>query len=372
MTDEVKTTSDKGFELFARDTRTEYPGRVRGSVTEVSMPSAIPVDASTLDWLLEPADPAVRWLTLTALLGRSARGREAVEARAEIMRTGVVPAILDRQSAEGCWAGPDSFYTAKYGGTVWQLMILAEHYADGRDARVRRACEFILTHSQNRACGGFSQKRAKRTGGGVPSDVIPCLTGNMAWCLLRLGYQKDQRVQHAIDWLTGYLRFDDGDSAPPADFPYNNWEICYGRHSCFMGVVKGLKALAEIPADRRSPAVRATISAGADFLLRHHVYRRSHNLARVAKPGWTQFGFPRMYQSDALEATLVLLSLGIRDERLNDALALIESKRGDDGRWRLEDSFNGKFQVDVERKGQPSKWITLRALLAFNAFSSRA
>jgi hypothetical protein len=333
------------------------------------MPSAICVDVKTLDWLLEPSHPAVRWLTLTALLGRSPRGAEARLARAEIMRTGVVPAILDLQSAEGCWAAPDSFYTAKYRGTVWQLMILAEHHADGDDVRVHRACEFILAHSQNSECGGFSQKRAKRTGGGVACDVIPCLTGNMVWSLLRLGYQGDERVHRGVDWLTRYLRFDDGDSSPPTDFPYRHWEICYGRHSCFMGVVKGLKALAEIPVDHRSPAVRRTITAGAEFLLRHHVYRRSHNLARIAKPGWNHFGFPRMYQTDALEATLVLLSLGIRDERLNDALALIESKRGGDGRWRLEDSFNGKFQVDVEEKGQLSKWITLRALLALKAAS---
>ncbi len=304
----------------------------------------------------------MRLLTLTELLERAERSPEVRQARSAIMRTGVVPEILGRQEPEGCWAGADRFYTAKYRGTVWQLIVLAELGADGSEARVRRACEFILANSQEPSSGGFSQKRAKRTGGGIPSDVIPCLTGNLVWSLLRFGYHGDARVDRGIAWLTKYLRFDDGETEPPGDWPYRRWEICYGRHSCFMGVVKGLKALAEIPAEQRSPVVRRTIAVGGEFLLRHHVYRRSHNLARAAKPGWNRFGFPRMYQTDVLEIVLVLLRLGFRDHRMDEALALIESKRTPDGRWLMEDSFNGKFQVDIETQGKPSKWLTLNAL----------
>ncbi len=316
---------------------------------------------ATLDWLLEPSNPAVRFLTLTELLGRPPRAAEVRAARAAIMRQGAVPAILERQGPEGCWGTPDSFYTAKYRGTVWQLIVLAEHRADGRDPRVRRACEFVLAHSQDPASGGFAIGGAKRTPGGLPSQVIPCLTGNLVFSLLRLGYLGDERVERGVEWLTRFLRFDDGGSGPPAGFPYARWEMCYGRHSCFMGVVKGLKALAEIPPDRRSADVRRTIRAAAEFMLRHRVYRRSHDLGRVVRPGWTRFGFPRMYQTDALEIALLLLELGCRDERLADAIALVTAKRGADGRWTLKDTFNGSFQVDIEAKGKPSKWITLTA-----------
>lgn len=30
--------------------------------------------------------------------------------------------------------------------------------------------------------------------------------------------------------------------------------------------------------------------------------------------------------------------------------------------WTLEDTYNGRFQVNIEQKGKPSKWITLNAL----------
>ena len=319
-------------------------------------------DTSVIDWLLEPENPSVRYLTLTEILGRSDRRADVREARTAIMRTGVVPAILDRQMPEGCWGKPDLFYTAKYSGAVWTLIVLAEHCADGRDERVRRACEFLLDHSQDTTSGGFAMKTAKRAGGGLPSEVIPCLTGNLVYSLLRLGYLGDERVERGIEWLTRYLRFDDGNSAPPSDWPYARHEMCYGRHSCFMGAVKGLKALAEIPENRRSAAVRQTIDAGVEFLLRHHVYKQSHTLAKAAKPGWTRFGFPRMYQTDVLEIALLLTRLGLRDERMKEALALIVSRRQSDGRWLLQDTFNDRFLVKIEQKGKPSKWITLNAL----------
>lgn len=107
-------------------------GHERGSGLPAGMPpdGADGASAATIDWLLEPENPSVRFLTLTALLGRSARHPEARAARAAIMRIGVVPALLARQEPAGHWRKPESFYRAKYRGTVWQLVILAEHLAD--------------------------------------------------------------------------------------------------------------------------------------------------------------------------------------------------------------------------------------------------
>lgn len=331
-------------------------------MSSTGLPQGVP--AATIDWLLGEDDPAVRYATLTGLLGCLPDDPDARAAREAVMERGAVPAILALQEPEGHWGKPDAFYTAKYRGTVWQLIILAEHFADASDPRVRRACEFVIDRSQDPGSGGFSVRHAKRAGGGQPSGVVPCLTGNMVWSLLRLGDLGDEPVERGVEWLTRFLRFDDGDTAPPTDWPYAHWEMCYGRHTCFMAVVKGLKAFAAIPPERRTEGVRRCIEHCAEFLLVHHVFKHSHDLDRVSKPGWKRFGFPRMYQTDVLEITLLLLTLGYRDPRLREALELIESQRGKDGRWLLRDTFNGKFLVDIEEKGRPSKWVTLHALRA--------
>lgn len=325
------------------------------------------IDPGTVSWLLDGDDPSVRYLTLTNLLGAAPDDPDVVAARAAIMTEGTVPRILATQLDDGHWEGRDRFYTGKYRGTVWQLVILAELVADGTDPRVRAACEAILRDSQDRESDAFSMARAKRDGGGLHSQVIPCLTGNMVWSLIRLGMADDPRVQRAIDWIATYQRFDDGDGEAPTGWPYEPYEICWGRHTCHMGVVKALKALAAIPPDRRSPEVERTLADGAEFLLRHHVHRRSHDLTKDSKPGWRRFGFPLMYQTDVLEILGILTSLGHRDARMAEALDLVAGKADADCRWHLASTFNDRFVVPIETKGEPSRWLTLRALQVLSA-----
>jgi hypothetical protein len=315
-----------------------------------------------IDWLLEPDNPSVRYLALTEILGASVDDPIAKEAKAAISETGVVPQILDRQAEGGFWDTPARFYDAKYKGTVWQLIVLAEHLADGTDERIGKACEFLLGQSQDLESGGFSMHHSAKQGGGRHSEVIPCLTGNMVWSMIRLGYAGDPRVRRGIDWITTYQRFDDGIAEAHQGWPYDRSEVCWGRHTCHMGAVKALKALAEIPSDERSADGRRTIAEGIEYLLKHHIHKRSHDLVRVSKPGWLRFGFPLMYQTDALEILEILTRLGCRDERMQEAIDVVVSKQDDSGRWMLADTFNGRFLVDVEEKGRPSKWVTLNAL----------
>ena len=332
-----------------------------------------------IPWLLK-GGAAERHAALTRLLGAPPDAPEVQEARRAIMTEGPVPRILAEQQADGHWEGPDRFYRAKYRGTVWTLLILAELGADGADARVRAACEAVLRDAQDPDSGGFSYDRSKKAGGGLHSGVIPCLTGNLVFSLVRLGMLDDPRVQRAVDWITTCQRFDDAEGDAPTGWPYDTLEMCWGRHTCSMGAIKALKALAEVPPERRTPAMHATISAGAEFFLRHHVHKRSHDLTRDSKPGWRRFGFPLMYQTDALEILLVLTRLGregevagaaadgaggtpiLGDERLREALDLVASRADAQGRWKLQQTFNGRFVVHIETKGEPSRWVTLRAL----------
>jgi len=324
--------------------------------------------ADPVNWLLEADNPSVRYFTLSQILDKPQADREVQEAKKEIMTAGVVPQILRKQNADGYWEEPDRFYNAKYKGTVWQLIILAELGANGQDERVKKACEFLLENSQDRKSGGFSAWLSVKVGGGRYSGVLPCLTGNIVWSLIRLGFLDDPRVKRGIDWIAKYQRFDDGEAYPPKIWPYEKATSCFGKHSCHMGVAKALKALAEIPAEQRSEGVVDTLERGTEYMLKHHIYKRSHNLSKVSKPGWLRLGFPLMYQTDVLELLGILTSLGCKDERLQDAVDLVLSKQDGEGKWLLESTFNGRFQTNIEQKGNSSKWITLNALKALKNF----
>jgi len=51
-----------------------------------------------------------------------------------------------------------------------------------------------------------------------------------------------------------------------------------------------------------------------------------------------------------------------RDPRLAEAIDIVRSARGEDGRWALQNSYRGKTYFELERLGAPSRWNTLRAL----------
>jgi len=319
--------------------------------------------ADPTDWLLEKDNPSVRYYTLVEILDRPLDDAEVKEAKEQIMKTGIVPKILEKQKNKGYWEDPERFYSAKYKGTVWQLMILAEHWADGTDERIQNACEFFLSHSQDLESGGFAYSTSAKKGGGRHSEVIPCLTGNMVFSLMRLGYLNDPRLQRGIEWITKYQRFDDRIASVPTGWPYDRLKTgCFSTHSCHMGVAKTLKALAEIPENKRSIAVKRTIEKGAEYFLLHHVFKSSHHLERIPKPGWLRFGFPLMYQTDALELLGILTKLGYKDQRMQEAVDILVSKQNRDGKWNLENTFNGRYQVNIEKKDEPSKWITLNSL----------
>lgn len=320
-----------------------------------------------LSWLLEPdgATPAVRALVLRDLLGRADDDAEVLEAQAATMRSGQVPAILDAQYPSGYWVKPGAGYSPKYRSTVWQIIFLAELGADPGDERVRAGCEYVLGHSIA-ANGAFSCLQKP-----VPSGAIPCLNGNLLYALLRLGYGDDPRVRAALEWLAGagvgeidYLK--SGTCGP-------DWACsANGRQPCAWGALKALKALLAIPPEQRTPTVQRALERGGAFLLNRDPAAADYPYTERVSSTWFKLGFPLTYWSDILELAAVLVDLGHgSDPRLAGLFRLIGEKRDAQGRWKLENSLRGKMWADVERQGQPSKWVTLRALRVMSCVEER-
>jgi len=60
------------------------------------------------------------------------------------------------------------------------------------------------------------------------------------------------------------------------------------------------------------------------------------------------------------------------DERVAEAIELVESKRDSEGRWLLENRHPGTMPIDMdESEGRPSRWNTLRALRVLDWYSAR-
>jgi len=326
--------------------------------------------ADATDWLLEENNPSVRYFTLKNILDKPENDTDVQAARQELMQRGMIPDILEKQhEAEYIHAYP-RFYTYKYKGLVWSLITLAELGAEAVP-QIKAQCEYLFENSQESQDGGFSQNTAAKTGGGRITEVIPCLTGNMVWSLIHFGYLDDPRLQKAIGWLTRIMCFNDGMGENSQVMPYAHYEMCWGAHTCFMGVVKALKGLGAVPVERRTKEINDTIDKAVEFMLIHHIYKQSHNLNKNSKPGWQKFGFSLMYQTDMLEILDILTGLGIKDSRMEEAIHIVISKQDDMGRWKEENTYNSeRLLLPIGQKDEQSKWITLRAMTVLKRYQT--
>jgi hypothetical protein len=309
-------------------------------------------------WLLEEENPSVRYWALQQLKGVKLPDPELVKTQKAIMQSIPIQKILSAQNPKGFWITSDNIYLPKYQASTHSLLILAELGCQ-RIPAIERGIEQIFTCQQYSGHFRPEQPKTERAKASTLSDGV-CIDANILYYMIHFGYLEDPRVQQLLSFLcTSYSQTDFG--WPCRAFPINPTKVF--PTNCYMCSTKGLRALAQIPQAKRSKEISVIIKKEIEHLLSNEIYRylKTPNGERKVKTGWTRFGFPLFYNSDVLEVLDTLTSLGVVDSRMDDAIDLVVQKRGPDGKWSLDHSFNGKMWVDIETKKAPSKWITLRA-----------
>jgi hypothetical protein len=336
--------------------------------------------ADSIDWLLEhdESQPAIRYYTLRDILGRDENDKEVKAAKAAIMASGPVPLILRHQNPEGYWGKPPG-----YTGMMPAIVFLAQFGADGTDPRIRTGCELLLSRyiASNGRLGGLSLK--------VTPSFNYCFTGSMGAALIALGWLNDQRLQTAMEWLARAIT---GEGAANGSSRKSPPFACSGRNAglpCAWGTIKAMIALSKVPLAQRTRNMHEAIKLGVDFLLSHDPAVADYPFGRGSGPSstWFKFYYPLRSEADVLQNLEVLEALGqAKNPKLANALNLIISKQNQQGRWLLERTYKeladtqekkvfywyqnslrlyitGKELAEIqEKKGQPSKWVTLRAM----------
>ena len=341
---------------------------------------------SPIEWLLEEANPSVRYFTLRDILDKNEDDPQVLATKRLIPESPVVKKILRKQNPRGYWEEPGNPYHPKYKSSYWQIMTLGQLGMDKTDERVRKACEYIFRfQSADGAFSSYTQDRTlkeyewlRKKGKKLPSleeyaasfvheHEYSCLTGNMAAALIRIGYENDPRVQKALEWLAKIQNRDGGWLCP-------YWRAhIKDKHGCFFGTICPLEAFSVASKESLTPKMKETIEKGAQFLLTHRLFKADHHSYKIINKYWLTLSFPMFYGYSILRGLDVLTKLGyLKDERSNDAVEALLQKRQKDGTWILEGSPIGRMQANIEPKGKPSKWVTLIALRILKRLGSRS
>lgn len=302
---------------------------------------------SVLGWLLD-ADPAIRWQVLRDLAGAPAD--EVAAERAKVANEGWGAGLLARQGEDGRWGG--AAWNRGWDSTMHALMLLRDFGLDPSGAEARRALRRV-------------REQVTWQGSGPPEcddnpffagELEPCINGQVA----AAGAYFGQDVGGIIERLLKEQLPDGGWNCEAANGSMR------GSFNTTICVLEALLAYEQ--AGRATPEVTAARLRGEAYLLARGLFRRRSTgevITRDRKGGneWTKFAFPTWWHYDVLRGLAYLRRAGARDARAAEAIALVLSKRGEDGRWPLDVRYPGVMPVDLgEEVGRPSRWITLQAL----------
>src|SRR5262245_2169694 len=292
-----------------------------------------------LEWLLD-ADPAIRWQVLRDLTTSSTD--EVAAERARVAYEGWGAELLAAQGADGQWSG--GAYFPEWTSTTPTLQLLRQCGVDPTADKVQRAIARVRANSR------WEHENEPYFAG----EVEPCINGQA----VAIGAYFGEDVHGIVDRLLTE-QMDDG-----------GWNCEQERGSRRGSVDTTINVLEGLLEFERATGGEANVAGarlrGQEYLLTRGLFRRL-STGEAIEPStgdWLRFSFPNGWHYDVLRGLDYLREAGVApDERLSEALGIVESKREANGRWPLEQAYHAELLVDLgERVGEPSRWITLRAL----------
>ncbi len=318
---------------------------------------------SVMQWLLD-SDPSIRWQVMRDLIG--APVEEVAAERARVANEGVGARLLALQGADGSWAG--AAWNRGWDSTMHVLTLLRELGLDPVSDEARRAVNLVRERVRWQGWDVDGTWRGSDFVGApfFVGEVEPCINGQVA----ASGAYFGQDVQRIVDRLLSEQLPDGG----------WNCEAANGStRSSFNTTICVLEALLEVElAGGSGAAVAEARLRGQEYLLERRLFHRRSTgevieRDRKSDATWTRFSFPTWWHYDVLRGLEYLRRAGATpDERVAEAIGLVESKRDGDGRWPLENQHPGTMAVELdEGEGRPSRWNTLRALRVLDWYSAR-
>ncbi len=301
-------------------------------------------------WLLDPADPCIRYRTMTELLGVSPGSMEAFLARREMLASKNVTRLFARLDGRGVFPHVPKYY-GNY-TTFRYLYALSELGLRKDDPHINKLVDWILYPSEEkREIFLRPELRDEHAYLMDESNLGSCHQIDFLGTLLRLGYYDDPRVQRYLTVFLEKCRFDGGYLC--------KWQK--GNHrdrmpkSCYTASVNALRVFSYLPREYlQTDAFKHLL---AYFTSRRMLYSRAEPNKMIASTlaMYNGCGYSHLFViGDAMSR----MGLGQIPE-MEEAWALLRSKVSSHGRVVLE-ATDGKDTIHTTRVGMANKYLTLK------------
>jgi hypothetical protein len=294
------------------------------------------VPISTIDWLVSRESPAARWVALRDLLGRPAKDVELRKARQALPRD-----LFIRDTVAALRRALSGSGGRNADAPLWLTLFLAEVGVDDSLPEVRRAADVLFSTFER----SFVQIERSE---GAKTD--PVLFPVVCRTLALVGHAEDPRILSAAEHVARRRIAGTSDPASPV---------------AIAALAKELLLYAVLPEKKRGDLVERAIGFGVQRAIATALPHELKPLPRGARG----FAFPTADGTDLLELLLALVQLKVEASAgLAPALALLAAEADRRARWRLGAAPRDRMPVALEREGELSRWVTIRALRVMQHF----
>ena len=304
------------------------------------------------EWLLD-SDPSIRWQVMRDVMHEPS---DVIAAeRSRVATEGWGARLLALQAPDGLWAG--NAFSQYRTDTFHVLELLRRLGLEPGSEQAQRAVGLVREHVTWGDGAWWNPPWAESRF--FEGEVEPCINGNVVSTGAYFGVD----VRPLVDRLLGEQLPDGG----------WNCEVENGATvSSFGTTINVLEGLLDHEQAIGGPAVVTEARRrGEAYMLERRLFRRK-STGEVIDPSWLQFVFPTWYLYDVLRGLEYLRDAEVTpDDRIAEAIGIVEGNRDPDGRWPLQNVHAGEAHFQREDgEGQPSRWNTLRALRVLDWFKA--
>lgn len=306
-------------------------------------------DRQIIDWLLQ-GDVTIQYQTRRDLLDD-----DRAKLRDRIALEGWGRRYLERRNETGAWGR--GFYQPKWTSSHYTLLDLKNLAIAPDHSLIRESIRKIAVELKSPDGGIYPIGRQRI------SDI--CVSGMFLNYACYFG-AREKHLQSVVDFILDQ-RMEDGG--------FNCEKNRSGaRHSSLhstLSVLEGITEYAKNGYGYRTGELLNAAATSREFILMHRLFK-SDRTGRVIHKDMLRLSFPPRWKYNILRALDCFQAAKVPwNDRMGDAMAVLNSKRHRDGRWPLQAAHPGAVHFVMEDPRKPSRWNTMMALRVLKAYGAQ-
>jgi hypothetical protein len=319
-------------------------------------------DEKGREFILNHKDPYIKLAYKKDIEKTPTDSKEFLDFQEKLFEEKSLVNLFAKQYDSGAWEPPekDDVFGPLQKSTIWTLVLFGYMGLNGKKIPgIAKAVDYIFDTQFD------YDKQIFHNNHPIWGDFMQSHNSTILRALILLGFETRKDVKETsfhhlklIHGKEGFCKYKKGDHRC-------SWGLIKNLlffHRCSWGLIKNLLFFAEWPDNWKNKEYEESVKACQDYLLSYNLSKADYPREKPGpNPKWLNFSIFKTYHSDIFEGLEALVQTGVKSHSIiTKTLLAVGDKCIDNQTWNC--GLNVNMKLKLEKKDQPSPWLTLRGL----------